>query len=109
VIHYPIEISNKGSDIIKEQYFIELKDNLIRYDKSKISLIESSDSLLLVTNPDDSLQKEYLLKGWNSEMLFHLYQGAGIPFGDEWLNQSAHDFRLSTGAEKLFYWILSLR
>lgn len=104
-----IEIGNKGSHISKEKYFIELKDAIVSYDINKISLVEDNGYLIIVTNPGIADRNEYKLKGWNIDFIFHLYQGAWIPFGDEWLSQSAHDFKLSTGAEKLFYKILALK
>ena len=92
-----------------ERYWVELKNGEVSYDHDKFSLTETSDGLLLITNPNSTESREYLLKGWNNERLFDLYQGADISFGDERLDWSARDFELWSGAEKLFYKILSLR
>jgi hypothetical protein len=104
-----IEIISKHDYTVKGRYYIELRNNTVSYNAEKISLVEEDNSVLFITNPYNSERKEYRLQGYNIDSLFELYRGAGIPFEDEWLNQSAHDLKLSTGAEKVFYQILSFR
>ena len=56
-----ITIEDESFNVI-EQYWAELKDNSISYDESKFLLTTSDNTLLLITNPDSFIRREYNLR-----------------------------------------------
>jgi hypothetical protein len=105
-----IKISNRTVPFdFTEEYWAELKDNAVSYDNRKILLKENNGTILLVTHPNDSERREYVLKVKNIEDLFEVGWSEVGPYGDKFLSRSAHDFKLMTGAEKVFAKMLTVK
>jgi hypothetical protein len=92
---------------VSEKYFVELRNNEVYYDQNKFLLVETEKYLLFITNPGGPNRVEYELEHQKIDRLFDLYSGASFPFNGGWVSFSAHEFKLTTGAEKLFASILS--
>ncbi len=112
-----ITISKKIDEHYKatEWYWAELKDGQISYDHEKFLLIETSEGLSLITNPNNTSElKTYFIEEWKIERLFDTFPygssiSSGIMLEDAFVDRFADDLQLFSGAEKRFYNILSNR
>ena len=92
-----------------EEYWAYLEDNTVSYGNMDFLLVESNNTVLLITNPGNSERREYDLEVKRIDALYKLWVETCIPASDRWICYYARDFELRTGAAKLFAKILSAK
>jgi hypothetical protein len=99
-------IKYAGGNNQENHYFIELRGDKLVYDSNKLQITEKDGITTLTVYPDTNLSRHYAIKRKIKD-LFTLYQISGQRISGDDVVYYASDFKVQSGAHKIFALLLS--